>query len=356
MVDIVNAFDDCIKRLQRGETMGDCLRRYPEHASQLRPMLETAEFAGRVRINPTEVSMATDRIRQRISAAIYSKPIRQRHNSSLTAIVMAAVVAIAFLAGYLSSQLIDGATVSSDEALSSGASLKEVRQLVDDGELARVDFEGIVTSIKDTLWQVEDMQVTVPPDTLFVGEPFAPGSRVRVEGYTTPRSELFATTITLLDNENILLAPTETARTPDPTIETPPSTPEPCVLTPSTGVDVTVRAGGGVGYHIIGQLDVGDSLPVLGLNKANNQWYAVDYDETTTGWVSSAVTSVSGACDDLPELVYPPLPQQTAPVPTLADDDRSGGNSGHGDDDDDMEEEQDEVEFEDEQPDDSDDD
>lgn len=362
MADIVNAFNDCIDRLQRGESLGDCLRRYPELANQLRPMLETAQLAGRVQVNPTEVALATDRIRNRVTTAVYATPIRQRRNPFSMVIVMAAMVAIAFFGGYLASQFLDDSSVSPGTAITSASGLREVRQLVDDGQLAEVEFDGTVTLIQGTLWQVEDILVTVPPDTVLVGGPISEGSLIRVEGYTTPRRELFAMSITLLDNEDLLTIPTATLESPAPSMT--PETPLPtqtvelCSVSPSTGLDVAVRTGGGTGYGVTGQLSVEDSLPVIGVNEANNTWYAVQYDVTVTGWVSSTVTNLTGDCDDLPELTYPPLPQQDTPIPTIDDDDSNGrsGNSGPGggdsDDDDEDDEDESEDEFDDDEPDD----
>jgi len=38
-----NVLDDCLNRLQKGETIEDCLRRYPEYADQLTPLLGVAQ-------------------------------------------------------------------------------------------------------------------------------------------------------------------------------------------------------------------------------------------------------------------------------------------------------------------------
>jgi uncharacterized protein (DUF433 family) len=35
--------DDCLERLARGESVADCLARYPEAADQLAPILSAAE-------------------------------------------------------------------------------------------------------------------------------------------------------------------------------------------------------------------------------------------------------------------------------------------------------------------------
>jgi len=38
------AFNDCVNRMQQGEPIEDCLRRYPYITGELRPMLETARL------------------------------------------------------------------------------------------------------------------------------------------------------------------------------------------------------------------------------------------------------------------------------------------------------------------------
>jgi hypothetical protein len=315
MADIINAFNDCIERLQRGETLGDCLRHYPEFAGQLRPMLETALLAGRVQVNPHEVSLATDHIRKQVATAIYTTPIRQRRNPFSMVVVMAAILSIVFFGGYLTSQLLDTTSESPGQQLPGATSLREVRQMVDNGQLAEVRFEGIVTQIQGTLWQIEDVLVTVPPDTVFVGQPISEGGLVRVEGYTTPRHELFAMTITLLESDDLVPVPTATVKL--------------CLVIPSERTPVAVRSGGGTGYRAIGQLNVGETLTAIGLNEANNTWYAVQYDVATTGWVSSTVTTLNGNCDELPVLTYAPAPQTNAPVPTVDNGDSNNGGSGN---------------------------
>ncbi len=42
MMNVAEILDECLARLRRGETVGDCLARYPDQAAELAPMLEAA--------------------------------------------------------------------------------------------------------------------------------------------------------------------------------------------------------------------------------------------------------------------------------------------------------------------------
>ncbi len=54
---LLDAFDDCLTRLKAGETVGDCLRAYPDLAADLRPMLDVAQTAMTVSRVPRPAQM-----------------------------------------------------------------------------------------------------------------------------------------------------------------------------------------------------------------------------------------------------------------------------------------------------------
>jgi len=57
-----NIFDECLERLLRGESIEDCLRSYPEYASELEPLLRTAMSVSKaVDIKPRPVFRAKAR-------------------------------------------------------------------------------------------------------------------------------------------------------------------------------------------------------------------------------------------------------------------------------------------------------
>src|SRR5262245_9844593 len=64
--DLSTAFNDCIDRLAKGQSIEDCLRNYPEQVHELRPMLEVGLLIHHARISPGEVVQAKDRVRFRL--------------------------------------------------------------------------------------------------------------------------------------------------------------------------------------------------------------------------------------------------------------------------------------------------
>jgi hypothetical protein len=65
--------DECIDRLQRGESLEACLTNYPDQAETLRPVLAAAEQLAAFDI-PASSQMAVDAGRQRMLAALDAKP------------------------------------------------------------------------------------------------------------------------------------------------------------------------------------------------------------------------------------------------------------------------------------------
>ncbi len=50
-LDLTNVFNDCVDRMAQGQSIDDCLRRYPQYTSTLRPMLEAGLLVQRMRFN-----------------------------------------------------------------------------------------------------------------------------------------------------------------------------------------------------------------------------------------------------------------------------------------------------------------
>ncbi|MCU0498743.1 MAG: LysM peptidoglycan-binding domain-containing protein [Anaerolineae bacterium] len=96
--ELLNAFEDCLNRLQAGESVAACLRLYPQYADQLRPMLQTAQIAqDQLQVDLRETQLAQDRVRVRIRAELANspEPIVQRNRAPLWAI--AAVITVALV-------------------------------------------------------------------------------------------------------------------------------------------------------------------------------------------------------------------------------------------------------------------
>ncbi|MBE2193584.1 MAG: hypothetical protein IAE83_05370 [Anaerolinea sp.] len=65
--DLLDAFEDCVNRLQVGETSEAALRDYPHYAAILRPMLETVIQVKRAAPNSAEIASAQVRVRDRLA-------------------------------------------------------------------------------------------------------------------------------------------------------------------------------------------------------------------------------------------------------------------------------------------------
>ena len=105
-------------------------------------------------------------------------------------------------------------------------------------------------------------------------------------------------------------APTVEAATVTPvatdTAEAPTDSPTPSEPVLSLSQSANVRSGPGINYPVIGGLQAGTSLPVLGRDAAAS-WYVISYG-SSQGWVSGQVSSYSGDASSLPVIKAPPPP------------------------------------------------
>ncbi|MEW5938263.1 MAG: hypothetical protein AB1750_01260 [Chloroflexota bacterium] len=98
MNDFDRILDDCLARMSAGaSTLEDCLTRHPDHAAQLRPLLQTAsrlERAGAARPSPAFKARA----RARLTLHMQAHPRRKTRTSSFLRVAFsAAVFLLAFL-------------------------------------------------------------------------------------------------------------------------------------------------------------------------------------------------------------------------------------------------------------------
>jgi len=77
---LLDALEDCLERLQAGQSLEECLQGYPEQAGELRPLLETALRASAVRVDepPSDVVQRT-RTRFLAQAAALRPATRTTH-------------------------------------------------------------------------------------------------------------------------------------------------------------------------------------------------------------------------------------------------------------------------------------
>ncbi|NPV65533.1 MAG: LysM peptidoglycan-binding domain-containing protein [Anaerolineae bacterium] len=68
--DFLNALDDCISLLNAGYTLEECLRRHPQHAEQLRPLLAAGLLVRQSRASTQATLAARERVRPRVERAL----------------------------------------------------------------------------------------------------------------------------------------------------------------------------------------------------------------------------------------------------------------------------------------------
>jgi hypothetical protein len=267
--DLLNALDDCIDRLAAGQNLEDCLSRYPQYASALRPMLEIGNLVNRARFSPPEIRESQDRVRVRVTEALNTRHRRPRPLLLRTFPLVASFVIIFALALATTSILAEsslpgdplyGLKRLTESArllmLANGADLEhqfdqrriqEVEQLVGQRRAAQVTFEGELEAVNGSAWQVAGLPVRVAPVTPGAASA-QPGDTIEVQASTTVEGEIVATTIRKISGDEPVPTvvpptgiPTQTlSRTPDitPTGTSTP-TPSPAMRPSSTPTVVT---------------------------------------------------------------------------------------------------------------------
>jgi hypothetical protein len=232
--DLNSAFDDCIDRLADGYSVDDCLRRYPDLAASLRPMLEAGLLARRALYPASEVAQAQYRVHLRVAQAtadVAPLAVNRRAAPARRWLSMVATLIVVFAA------LLAGAAFGADSslpgdtlypfklmtesvrlALSNNSALSEqfarrrtdeIKQLLALGREAQVDFTGEVQAIDGQDWQVAGLDLDVAP-TIPEASLVRVGDEVAVTARTTSNSELVAITIKLVDERREQLPLTDT--------------------------------------------------------------------------------------------------------------------------------------------------
>lgn len=232
--DLINAFDDCIERLNAGETLDACLRVYPQYANELRPMLMAGQVVQRARIAPVEVQAAQARGRQRLLFAMQqTPPVPQRRSVPFTRLLAQAAALILILGVFLGGTALAAESslpgdplygykrftesvrlaLPGDQALLAEQfaqrRVDEIRQLLAIDRAEPVDFSGVVEAITAEQWQVAGLSLNVPE-----GTPDAADIRVNdfvaVQAFTTSDGTLTAERITLVERGEEPPVPTAT--------------------------------------------------------------------------------------------------------------------------------------------------
>ena len=259
--DLINAFDDCIERLNDGETLDACLRVYPQYAAELRPMLMAGQVIQRARIAPVEVQAAQARGRERLLFAMQQAPVQRRSNTIPFVRLLTQAAAIILILGVF----LGGTALAAESSLpgdplygykrfTEGVRLTlpgdretmadqfaqrrvdEIRQLLAIDRAESVDFSGVVESMAAAQWQVAGLSLSVPE-----GTPDSADIRVNdfvaVQAFTTTEGALTAEQITLIEQGEEPPVPTVTNLPTQMPTETlmPTATPTPTATPSPTG-------------------------------------------------------------------------------------------------------------------------
>jgi len=252
-LDLTNAFNDCIDRIAQGQSLDDCLRRYPQYASTLRPMLEAGRLVQRIQIQPADVLAAQTRVRRRFEDALRAPPPKRTSPALRFVYALAAILIIGFISvvslsavsqGSLPGDSLYGVKIFSEglqrslldndslEASFNQRRIQEIQQLLALSRSEQVTFSGTIASQNGINWVIASLPITVQSSILNAAIVHI-GDEVNVTAQTTELKTLTALTIQLLEtNESPL--PTPTLNTAVPTFAPATQTPMPTnTLTPS---------------------------------------------------------------------------------------------------------------------------
>lgn len=321
--DLINAFNDCLYRIEQGETIDSCIAIYPNYAVRLRPLLETTELVKQARIDSMEILYVQDRMRARVSDAVRNK-IRPRRSSTQRLNRIAALLTLLMLICLLAGIFI----------------LRNEPPMV-------VPIETITVTETNTL--TASVTLTSSPTE-------NPSPTVTLSSTVTPTN---SPTYTIAITPTPSLTPTLTnTSTPDDLSNKPTATLllNTCTVTPNGAFNVRIRSGNSTLFRAIDELSEGSFREVVGFNTANGGWYAVQTDDDRIGWVANSVVETNGDCADLQLLTAPPSSTIVSPTDGGSasnsntnnntnndndnnndndddddnDNDNSGGNSGSG--------------------------
>jgi hypothetical protein len=246
-----DALENCLQRMEQGESLDSVLAQYPELAAQLRPLLETA---ARARSASQESLPQATLVRQRSRGLALASGLHQGKNHPLVqrrfwrpAVTILAVIAILVMSskGLLtaSAHSIPGDTLYplkrslestqlhlvSDPAKKqelehtfSERRVDETRSLISDERVESVDFIGKVSSQSEDKWLVSGISVNITSQTE-IDQGLQVGDEVEVHGSTNAAGGVDAIRLSLAENHELddtppQVSPTQTPA-PDSSVE-----------------------------------------------------------------------------------------------------------------------------------------
>jgi hypothetical protein len=278
--DVTDAFNDCVDRLHAGQSIEDCLGSYPQYASMLRPLLETAEVVRRA--NPVAPSTVRARVRTRVMESAEYLPQRRVWPWSLRVTLAAASLAVVVLV----------------------AILVAVFDRQPDRRLHIVPLStGSPTAIPTQPASPSTPTLTVMPratatPTQMPTVTAAPSATPTATASSTPAAAPPVLGVSPVAGQSASPATEETVPA-SPSAEAgggAEQTPA-CLFTVDMS-SVYLRSGPGTGYGAVGFGYAGDEFPVLAQH-TSDLWLLVQADAGEV-WVATSVGALSGDCAGLP--------------------------------------------------------
>lgn len=231
-MNVYEILEKCLVEIEQGADVDTVLFRYPEHADELRPILEAAikartlaapePSADVVRRNRAKVMQRAAEMRE-----AKGKPAASRvwFTSLRRLAVTLAMVVILFVSGTglvgASANTLPGDNLypvkltweevrlfftfdpQQREALEfehENERLEELTELLAEGRSEQVDFSGYVTRQAGTEWRVSGIPVSISPQTI-LPQPVAVGDAVRVSGATQANGTVLAGQVSKLPGD-----------------------------------------------------------------------------------------------------------------------------------------------------------
>jgi Domain of unknown function (DUF5667)/Domain of unknown function (DUF5666) len=246
---LLDALENCLQRIEQGETLESALALHPELSGQLRPLLETAICArpqSRETLPITALALARQRSRGLALAADLRRgkipqPGRRISWRPLMTVLSVIIILVMSSNGILiaSAHAIPGDTlyplkrsvestrlqlaynpIQKQELEHSYEELRldETKTLISHQRVESVEFYGQVSSQSKNEWLIAGIRVVITPQTR-IDAGIAVGDLVEVDGATNAAGGVDAVHLSLLETPDDDDTPVEMTPTPQPIVE-----------------------------------------------------------------------------------------------------------------------------------------
>jgi len=226
--ELIEAFEDCVSKLETGADLESVLNLYPDMAVELRPLLETVDRALMMSVSsaPQDViNRGRTRILSRAAAMRQAAEKPRKSGFVFKRWATSLVLALVFFLGGTGVVNASSVTLPGDnlypvkraweevrlwferspsgrEALESEYEqerLDEIGELLADGREETIAFSGIVIAQNESYWIISDVPVQITADTHLSVETISVGAPVTVVGRTNAQGFIQAQRISLLE-------------------------------------------------------------------------------------------------------------------------------------------------------------